>query len=150
METNEQKKRRLFGKQYLTAYLRELKKILKVDIDANKLLTIVETDEIGKIDFSSGFKDSSKILFNEKDKLKEIIFRDNDRINKMYYLFVSYSDDCGTLKINLLQDFNFDFSFEDEHVGLISFIREDLLEKIILDFTEESDVRYLEIETYKT
>jgi hypothetical protein len=46
----------------------------------------------------------------------------------------------------LLQDFNFDFSFKDEHVGLITFIREDLLEKIILDFYEENKIECLDIE----
>jgi hypothetical protein len=46
METYEQKKRRLFGKQYLPQYLEEFNKILKIHVDATNLLSIVETDEI--------------------------------------------------------------------------------------------------------
>jgi hypothetical protein len=146
METYEQKKRRLFGKQYLPQYLEEFNKILKIHVDATNLLSIVETDEIRQHILAKELKYKTKILFNEKEELKEIIFNSSERTNDKYYIFTSYSNDCGTLKINLLQDFNFDFSFKDEHVGLITFIREDLLEKIILDFYEENKIECLDIE----
>lgn len=149
METYEQKKRRLFGKQYLQSYLGELRNILQISVDAVNLLPIIETDKLSEIDYSNYLKISFNILFNEKDKLKEIIFNNCERINKSYFIFTEYSLDCGTLKINKLQDFNFDFSFRSEHSGLISLISEDLSEKIILDFSEENGVEYLEIEIYK-
>jgi hypothetical protein len=146
METYEQKKRRLFGKQYLPQYLEELNKILKINVDATNLLSIVETDGIRQHILAKELKYATKILFAQKEKLKEMIFNNIERKNDNYYIFTSYSNDCGTLKINLLQDFNFNFSFEDEHVGLITFTREDLFEKIILDFYEENKIQYLDIE----
>lgn len=149
METYEQKKRRLFGKQYLQSYLGELKNILQISVDALDLLPIVETDKLIEIDYSNYLKISFNILFNEKNKLKEIIFKNCERINKSYFIFTEYSLDCGTLKIRKLQDFNFDFSFKSLNSGLISLISKDLSEKIILDFSEENGVEYLEIEIYK-
>lgn len=146
METYEQKKRRLFGKQYLPKYLQELNKILKIHVDGTNLLSIVETDEIRQHILVKELKYKTTVFFNEKEKLKEIILNNCERTNDKYYIFTSYSNDCGTLKINLFQEFNFYFSFNDEHVGLITFIREDLLEKIILDFYEENKIYYLDIE----
>lgn len=149
METYEQKKRRLFGKKYLQTYLGELKSILQINVDAVDLLSIVETDKLNEIDYSNYSKKSFNILFNEKDKLKEFIFNNCEQINKSYFIFTEYSLDCGTLKISKLQDFNFNFPFKSEHSGLISLIRDDLSEKIILDFSEENGVEYLEVEIYK-
>jgi hypothetical protein len=149
METYEQKKRRLFGKQYLQSYLGELKSILQISVETLDLLPIVETDKLSEIDYSNYLKMSFNILFNEKNKLKEIIFKNCERVNKSYFIFTEYSLDCGTLKISKLQDFNFDFSFKSLHSGLISLISEDLSEKIILDFSEENGDEYLEIEIYK-
>ena len=56
---------------------------------------------------------------------------------------------CGILMIDSLQEFNFDFSFEDMRSGIITLTRADLFEEILLDFNEENGVEYLEIEIYE-
>jgi hypothetical protein len=148
METLEQKKRRLFGKKYLISYLQELNKIIVNKVSQSDLLSIEETDEILKYKFSSNSTTSFKILFNNKEDFKKIINKYIEIDNNKYYVFTSYWFDCGALKINILSDFNFDFYFDDEHSGIISFIREDIMQKIILDYYEEGDCKFLDIEIY--
>ena len=149
METYEQKKRRLFGKQFLPQYLEELNKILKIHVDSTNLSSIVEMDEVRQNILAKKLKYKFKILFNEKEKLKEIIFSNIERFNDKYYVFTSYSMNCGILMIDSLQEFNFDFSFEDMRSGIITLTRADLFEEILLDFNEENGVEYLEIEIYE-
>ncbi|WP_052354001.1 hypothetical protein [Flectobacillus major] len=146
METNEQKKRRLYGKQDLPLYLGELHKILKKEITASMLLSIIETDKIREQNQAKQLRYSSKILFTDKDKLENILLEDLDEVNNKYYVFTSYSKDCGTILINLLREFNFDFSFKDVPSGIITLTREDLLKEIVLDFYEENKIQYLDIE----
>jgi len=149
METFEQKKRRLFGKQLLPKYLEELSKILNIQVDASNLLSIVEMDEVRHNILAKKLKYKFKILFNDKEKLKQIIYNNIKSINEKYYVFTSYSTDCGILLIDSLQDFNFDFSFKDMHSGIVTLTRADLLEEVILDFYEESGGEYLDIEIYE-
>lgn len=146
METNEQKKRRLYGKQDLPLYLGELHKILKKEITASMLLSIIETDRIREQNQAKQLRYSSKILFTDKDKLENILLEDLDEVNNKYYVFTSYSKDCGTILINLLREFNFDFSFKAVPSGIITLTREDLLKEIVLDFYEENKIQYLDIE----
>ena len=144
METIEQKKRRLFGKQDLPVYLGELCKILKKDIDKSMILSIVETDNIREKNQAKKLSNSSKILFKNKEKLKSIIYEKE----YPYYVFTSYSRDCGTLLINSLDEFNFEFSFSDITSGIITLTRKDLQKEIILDFYEEDKLQYIDIEIY--
>lgn len=146
METYEQKKRRLYGKQLLTSCLNEFNKIIKVNIYATSLLSIVETDLIRNQIPTMKIKYKYEILFSEKDKLKEIIFNNVENYNSSYYVFASYTENCGLLVINSLQDFNLDFSFKDVASGIITLVRCDLLEEIVFDFYEEDGMEYLEIE----
>ena len=68
METYEQKKRRLFGKQFLPQYLEELNKILKIHVDSTNLSSIVEMDEVRQNILAKKLKYKYKILLNEKEK----------------------------------------------------------------------------------
>lgn len=148
METNEQKKRRLYGKQDLPLYLDELRKILKKEITISMLLSIVETDKIREQNQAKQLKYSSKILFTDKENLEKTLLEDVDEVNNRYYVFTSYSKDCGTILINSLQEFNFDFSFKDVTSGIITLTREDLLKEIVLDFYEENKIQYLDVEIF--
>jgi hypothetical protein len=150
METIEQKKRRLYGKQYLSAYLLELNKILLIKVDTANLLSIVKTDEIRSYFNLKKLKNSYKILFNEKDKLKEIVLRNNESISGQYYVFTSLSINCGVVKIDSLFDFNFNFPFNALASGVITITKSDLSKEILLDFSEENGIKYLEIEVYET
>lgn len=146
METNEQKRRRLYGKQNLPLYLDELHKILEKEITASMLLSIRETDKIREQNQAKQLKYSSTILFTDKEKLEKILLNDLDEVNYRYYIFTSYSEDCGTILINSLKEFNFAFSFMDVASGIITLTREDLLKEIVLDFYEENKIQYLDIE----
>jgi len=153
MENLEQKKRRIFGKKYLSNYLEELNKLFKIDISQDDLLSIVDTDEFIN-NTAIALKNrvptyTETILFTDKIKLKEILNKKVSKANVPYNIFLSYSLDCGLARIPNLSFFNLDFSFFDEHSGIIIFIRYDGHEKILLDYYEESNKKLLNIEIYK-
>ena len=147
METLEQRKRRLFGKQYLNDYLSVLNKLSLIKIENKNLLSIVETDMIIEKASSLLLSNSLKINFLNKDELKKEIlniFNYQDRV----YLFTSLSKDCGTVDINMLNEFNFNFNYYDDTSGILILISTSGDKKIILDFYEEDKKKYLEIEFY--
>ena len=144
-ESLEQKKRRLFGKQYLSEYQEVINKITKNDF---KILSIVETDKLIEKESKLKLRFSKKILFNDKEELKSIIFN-NFNTNDSVYIFTSLSRDCGVVLIDSIIYFNFNFNFMDDHSGIISLISSDVKNKILLDFYEEDGLQYLEIESYQ-
>ncbi|MEP7269442.1 MAG: hypothetical protein ABI844_17630 [Saprospiraceae bacterium] len=149
METYDQKRRRLYGKQDLPIYLAELRKILKIDVDESLLLSIAETDLVRQNCLAKQLMCSYKILFNDKEKLKKILLESPRSKIGNYYVFTSYSKDCGAAVISTLNDFNFDFSYKAVPSGIITLTRVDLVEEIVLDFYVECDTEYLEVLTYE-
>lgn len=148
METLEQKKRRLFGRKHLPEYLRELSRLLKREVKSTELLSIVETDEF--IDSISHFKGQEPdcketIRFTDKTSLIAILYNTISDWNVSYMMYLSYSLDCGLMKIPSLSCFNLNFNFDDENAGIIEFIRTDGEEKIKLDYYEEHSEQILEI-----
>lgn len=144
METTEQKRRRLYGKQYLPLYLKELGKILRNEVKYYSLLPITFTDKIREQNQAKQVKYSSTILFGDKEQLMNIIL-ENISIYEQYYVYTSFSKDCGTVPISSLCEFNFDFSFKDVSSGVITLTRADLREEVVLDFYEESGTEFLNI-----
>ncbi|TGN30004.1 hypothetical protein [Empedobacter tilapiae] len=145
IETIEQKKRRLFGRQYLEEYLKIIHKI--TIIKNPKIISIVETDRINNNQNKLNNSFSIKLLFNNKSDLKNIIlkqFKSKDTV----YLFIPLSEDCGAIEMDSIINFNFNFNFTDEPSGIISIISKNLKEKILLDFYEEQEVKYIEFEYY--
>ncbi len=145
IETIEQKKRRLFGRQYLEEYLGIIHKI--TIIKNPKILSIVETDRINDNQNKLNNSFSIKLLFDNKSDLKNIIlkqFKSKDNV----YLFIPLSKDCGAIEMDSIINFNFNFNFTDEPSGIISIISKNLKEKILLDFYEEQEVKYIEFEYY--
>lgn len=152
METLEQKKRRLFGRKHLPEYLRELSKLLEREVKPTELLSIIETDEF--IDSISYFKEQEPdyketIKFSDKKSLTNILYNTVSEWEIPYIMYLSYSLDCGLIKISSLSCFNLNFGFNDEHGGIIAFTRFDGKEDIVLDYYEEHSVQMLEIEIYK-
>jgi len=145
-ETLEQKKRKIYGKQYLNQYLKELKNILTKDINEKDLLSIVITDKIAQNERGK-LLIKDVILFDDKEALENILERCLK--SKQFYLFISHSLYCGTCKINLFTDFNFKFSFEDLSSKIINLCSIDFREEIILDFYEEDNIKYLQVEIYE-
>lgn len=152
METLAQKKRRLFGRQYLPKYLEELSRLLGRKVEPTELLSIVQTDEF--IDSVNYFKESKPdyketIKFSDKARLKTILCKTIIGWNVPYMIYLSYSLDCGLMRISSLFCFNWDFNFDDEHGRFIAFTRTDGKERIVLDYDEEHLEQILEVRIYK-
>ncbi len=152
MENLEQKKRRLFGKKHLPKYLEELNRLVRYEVKESDLLSIVDTDnfiESSKILDKNSLIFQKTILFSEKEKLLDLIKENTLEMNAPYLMYLSYSLDCGLMRLSSLYDFNFNFSFYDEHAGIIIFTREDKKEKILLDYSEDNNKEIIEIEVYR-
>jgi hypothetical protein len=146
METNEQKRRRLFGKQFLSEYLKELNDITNIKIIPEKLLSIEKSDIVRAARYT---RSKSCILnFNDKEKLLLVIGQLIKIKDGPCYLYTTYSKDCGLLQLDYLGDFKIYFNFTDEHAGFIKIIMQDLSNSISLDFYEERGNQLLEIEIF--
>ena len=146
MENIEQKKRRLYGKRYLEEYLKELNALTNVKVSESNLLSIVESDLVGTVVKNTTYK--TTISFNDKEKLLLLVGEMIKAKNNKCYLYTTYSQDCGVLKLKNLNEFNINFNFEDEHAGLIKIVLEDLTNEIILDFYKHDNDAYLDLEVF--
>jgi hypothetical protein len=146
MENIEQKKRRLYGKRYREEYLKELNALTNVKVSESNLLSIVESDLIGNVVKNDTYK--TTIRFNDKEELLILVGEMIKAKNKSCYLYTTYSQDCGVLKLKNLNEFNINFNFEDEHAGLIKIVLEDLTNEIILDFYMQDNDSYLDLEVF--
>lgn|SRR5690606_5305130 len=144
-ESLEQKKRRLFGRQYLNEYQDIIKKIINNDFE---ILSIVETDKIIEKERQLKLIFSKRILFENKEELKSIVL-ENIKTDNNIYVFTTLSRDCGAILIDNINSFNFDFHFADDPSGILSLISSDIKNKILLDFYEEDKLFYIEIEHYQ-
>lgn len=144
METYDQKKRRIVGRQYLNRYLLELNNLYTVNIDASALYSIVETDEIRKSWSKFENRIDTTILFTDKhllhDKLKELKFHLND-----YYVIIGKFDYCGIPKLVDSSYFNINFNFEQSSHLLITLRSIDDSHKIVLSPDIQGDEEVLEI-----
>ena len=148
IESLEQKKRRLFGKQYSDEYRVIINKITISNSNNFKILSIPETDNLIDDIANLKLKSSVKLLFNEKLLLKKNVL---EKLNTVcgIYLFTSLSKDCGAVLIDSINLFNFDFNFTDDDSGIISIVASNLKDKILLDFYEEDGTEYIEIEHFQ-
>lgn len=152
IETLAQKKRRLFGRKYLTKYLEELGRLLKRKVESTELLSTVQTDEF--IDSINYFKESNPdyketIKFSDKSRLKAILYKTVSEWDVPYMVYLAYSHDCGLMKISSLFCFDWNFDFNDEHGRFIALTRIDGKERIVLDYDEEHSEQVLEIKIFK-
>ena len=148
-ESIEQKKRRLFGKQYLVEYLAIIKKITKYkNEDDIKIISIPKTDIVINKNVLLEKNAVFRIPFNNKTELKHIVVGICKK-NEPVYLYTDLSKDCGLVFLNSIDEFNFEFNFDDEPNGLIIFIGFENNYKILLDFYEDDDVEYIDIESYQ-
>jgi hypothetical protein len=148
-ETLEQKKRRIYGRQYLNKYLDILYKLV-IDKKKINLLNIIDTDNISNKTSNLVLIFSDKIYFSDKGKLKKIILDNIKNFNEEYYLFTSLSKECGVAELDSLNDFNFNFDFKDEPSGILTLVNYSITNKILLDYYEEDNIEYLEVEIYKS
>ncbi|MGI6339278.1 MAG: hypothetical protein ACOXZV_07885 [Bacteroidales bacterium] len=142
--------RKVKGKSILNSYLEELNLIVRVKLSEKDLIPLEETEHL-----ISRRKQISKSIPQKKVKLK---FEDKARLygylnalesvrNGKIILFTEYSKYCGALLLNSFNDINYDFSFDDEHSGIVSILSENLNDKLLLDFYEEDGSFFIEVET---
>lgn len=151
-ETYEQKKRRIFGRvKFLPKYLETLCHLFKMEITSERLLSIVDTDETLLYFCSCSWDYICKetILFEEKNKLKEIVYSFVQDANASYFVWIDGSSDCGLCMIPNLSVFNWSFDFDIDSNGIISFMRKDGEEEIVLDYYEEDNQYLLDIKLKK-
>lgn len=142
----EKQKHNLYQKRYLQDYLKELNSITNMEVNVGMLESLTEDERLKGIVSKKVFKD--KILFHDKENLLLFFGQLLKLKNGKAYIYTTYSKEFGLLKINGLEDFNVNFNFNDEHAGLISIILRDLSNELTLDFYEEEDEYYLEVQSY--
>lgn len=146
-ESLEQKKRRLFGKQYLKSYEDELKKVVTIPINSDGFLSIAETDNIRLQENDE--KISFRFEFSDKNSLSSIINKIYNYDREECYLYIgSYSEDCGLYRLNSIKDFNVGFSLTEISSGIIIIYSIHKGCKILFDFYEEQGVERMEVEVY--
>jgi len=146
MESLEQKKRRLFGKQFLQKYMNIIQRLTKTE-DEIKPLSIVTTDYIIERQSLLKKKNEKRFEFNDKKEFKKYVIN-NFNYKGVVYLMTSLSKDCGGIELTSINEFNFEFNYNDEPDGIVSIISSDFKEKILLDFYSIKDKTYIEIEYY--
>lgn len=148
METSNQKRRRIFGKQSLPKYLQEINKLVNFNIDSGQILSITETDKIARRSRGNLFFQEN-LLFDNKLELIHLVKEKFIDVDETYYIFITYTLDCGTVNIGQLENFNFGFAFNDVDSGIINLVSERNHNELILDFYEENGIKYLKVEIYK-
>lgn len=147
METPDQKRRRIYGRQYLSEYLNIFEKILNIKITEKDLLSLEDVDKIisggrAKLYFE-------KIIpFNDKRYFHKLVTDHILGFNEPAFTFIEHSLECGAAKIQGLHEFNFNFKFDDEPAGLISIMIERTSEELLLDFYEENSIRLMKVSIY--
>lgn len=149
MDTAEQKRRRIIGKQKISNYLIELNNILKINVSTNNLLSLEETDFVLLNLYKLEFFFKKTILLEHKTEFENVVVNNISQSEYGYFVFISDVLQCGTIRISSIDHFNFNFGYDDLGSGIISIVREDLSEKIILDFYEENGTKYIDIELYR-
>ncbi len=128
----------------------ELNNILKINVSSKDLLTLEETDLILSNPYKLKVFFKETILFEHTTKLESAVVNNISQSEYGYFVFVSDVLQCGAIRISSIDDFNFNFGYDDLGSGIISIIREDLSEKIILDFYEENGTKYIDIELLRS
>lgn len=149
IETYEQKKRRIMGKQFLIRYTNSLNEILINKISSGTLLSIVETDCFySRIDCEKKPRIKKTILFSARKDVMKILKAHSIDFNDTYVLWIKDSDYCGAFKLESLNYFNFEFPYDVSRNGIIVLTQIDYKYKILLDFYEENNVKYLDVEVF--
>jgi len=61
---------------------------------------------------------------------------------------MGYSEICGIAELNDINRFNADFRWEDEHTGMITLYSYDLINELIIDFYEEYNEYFIDLDLY--
>jgi len=137
------------GKQLLPTYINSLNEISTNIISSDTLLSIVETDFFySQIDYEKKAEVKKTILFSERKDVEKILKEHFIDFNEKYILWIKHANDCGALKLESLNYFNFEFSYNVCKNGVITFTQIDYKYQILLDFYEEHSTKYLDIDIF--
>ena len=141
------------GNRYLEIYQEELSKLV---IGKNiKIMSLEESDMIFKmINDNMLFEQNNlawsakQIPFQDKTKLKKIVSDIQLKYNDIVYMSIKNSDICGLTLLDRIDMFNVYFHYQDESSGLITFYDKSLTNMLVLDFYEEWNEYFYDIEIY--
>lgn len=148
-ETIKQKKRRLAGKiHYLQPYVKDLNKLLFCEVTPDMLTSVVETDLFFEAFPHSSFelKRKETFSFDDKEKMLTLLHKEVLSWNSPYYIYIMNVEYCGMLEIPSLDSFNWNTKFIDD---IISLVRKNGKEKIVIDFYEEFSEYLIDVGIYR-
>lgn len=141
------------GKRYLEKYQEELSKLI---IGNNiKIMSLEKSDIIFKmISDNMLFKQNNlawsakQIPFQDKSILKKIISDIQIKYGDIVYMSIKNSDICGLVLLERIDMFNVCFHYQDDSSGLITFYDKSLTNMLIIDFYEEWNEFFYDVEIY--
>ncbi len=151
-ESIEQRRRFYVGKYYYReTYLKDLSRLLLRDVTETELLSIGETDAFLERFSKENLETHLKFTmgFDDKEQLRALLLQHITKWTVPYMMYLSNVENCGLIEIPTLYDFNWDFKYSDETHGSVYFKRKDYKEKILLDYYEEYNEYYLDLEIWK-
>lgn len=141
---NELIKRRVAGKvYYMDTYLMSLNKLLMRNVSVNDLISVDDTDAFLRI-HPTVVVSTQTFDFNDKEAVLQYAHSVIAHWNAPCYIGLDHFRNCGMFLMGSLNEFNWDFRFDDEPYGMIYLFPTDCPEGYILDFYEESGGIYLD------
>ncbi|MBO7608211.1 MAG: hypothetical protein J6T28_11460 [Paludibacteraceae bacterium] len=138
------------GRLDMPKYIKELGSLVRDD--AYEVIGLEASDVImGKIrenwpNYSRIKRIYTELPFEDRTILKRIV--KNIAVDKRCYLSMGYSEICGIAELNDITRFNADFRWEDEHTGMITLYSYDLINELIIDFYEEYNEYFIDLDLY--
>ncbi|KAA0989160.1 hypothetical protein [Dyadobacter aurulentus] len=136
------------GKELMPEYESELRSLLISPVF--DILTLEETDaiteRIRQRDLGRNEKKILRIPFQDKSALKRFCLAIEKNDSSKVFISLGYTEFCGIASVNDIRQFNPEFSYQDEHSGLIVLYSEDLNNRLIIDFYAENDLYFYDME----
>ena len=142
------------GKRYFEKYQEELSKLI-IDNDF-KVLNLEDSDIISAAIIKNNklFQQSNTTWtvrqkpFLEKNELRKVISHIQRKYNDIVYMSIKDSDMCGRVVLDKISSFNINFQYWDSIGGLIVFYDRSLTNSLVIDYYEEWNKYYYDLEIY--
>jgi hypothetical protein len=130
-------------KRNLVPYLLELKQLTGIDVSGESLISVENTDKIRQewLPLKKADKNKFIISFSEKtsERFKTFIANLSKANNSLVYIWTEKSNICGLYKVASIEAINFAFPFNLSPDGIVVFLTEDLSNRLLLDYYQDSD-----------
>uniref|UniRef100_UPI000B0EE6E3 hypothetical protein n=2 Tax=Leptospira santarosai TaxID=28183 RepID=UPI000B0EE6E3 len=146
---NEENLKKFRYKLSMSKYIAEISQLYLKPFSKSNLIELEIMEAIRQNVISkSERKKIFTIPFEEKstEKFKHFVNNLYSKNQNPIYIWTELSNDCGIYEIDSILDFNFNFSFEVNSMGLIHLVSKNLKDQIVLDFSEDNNERLLEVE----